>query len=93
MSQLNLGKRPSARCLNPECKLTVSWRHGQKPPKACPRCGYDKSVEDLERIKAKLAIKLQNERKARAEAELAAAIKALPWWKRWAIGLGLVKYP
>lgn len=93
MSTSKYGKRPTARCLNPVCKFTISWRHGQKPPSACPLCGYTKSQEDLTRIRAQIALNKERETAKKIEEHRLAIIAALPWWKRWAIGLGLMKGP
>ncbi len=96
MARQHLGARPTAKCLNPDCKFAIPWRHGQKPPSRCPRCGYDKSQQDLERIREQQ--KLTQERKVKealakyAEEQRVKDMKALPWYKRWAIGLGLMKY-
>jgi hypothetical protein len=84
-----LGRRPTARCLNPKCKLTITWRHGQKPPARCPMCGYAKSQEDLTRIREKLADVKAREADAAFEKSFREAIMKLAWWKRWIIGLGM----
>lgn len=70
----------------------MSWRHGQPAPKKCPLCGYDKSQEDLERIKAKLADAKSRELDKAYENMIQEAIMKLPWWKRWAIGMGLRRF-
>lgn len=96
MARQGLGARPMARCLNPDCKFAIQWRHGQPAPKACPRCGYSKSQDDLNRIREQQ--KLTQERKVEealkkyADEQRVKDMAALPWYKRWAIGLGLAKY-
>lgn len=41
----------TAHCL--KCNVTLKvhcGKHGHKAPKACPFCGYDKSVEDVRKM-------------------------------------------
>lgn len=86
--------RKNVRCLNPNgCNFSMEWRAGVIPPKACPLCGFDKSHEEADRIKAKYALFRDNKRESRHQELVRAAIQALPWWGRWLVGLGIRKVP
>lgn len=90
--------RTKARCLNPACGFVIeNWRAGTPPPKRCPRCGYEGSKMDLEHTRAIAEGEARAQRDGRRRSRIAAlreqALMALPWWRRWLVGLGLAERP
>lgn len=85
-----------ARCL--KCNFSIdNWRPGTPAPARCPSCGYEGSKMDLAHIQAKVEEEQRAARDGRRRARIAAlrerALMALPWWRRWMVGLGLAARP